>query len=89
MRRLQSTRQFERDLRRAKRRGKRLAKLWTVVDTLCRGDRLERRHGPHKLAGQWSPFRECHIEDDWLLIWRETDDTLILVRTGTHTDLFD
>ena len=52
MRRLQSTRQFERDLRRAKRRGKRLAKLWTVVDTLCsRGDRLERRHRPHKLAG--------------------------------------
>ena len=89
MRRLQSTRQFERDLRRAKRRGKPLAKLWTVVDTLCRGDRLERRHRPHKLAGQWSRFRECHIEADWLLIWHETVDTLILVRTGTHADLFD
>ena len=37
----------------------------------------------------WSPYWECHIEADWLVIWGPEDDTLILVRTGTHADLFD
>ncbi len=37
----------------------------------------------------WSPYWECHIEPDWLLIWDQEHDALILVRTGTHADLFD
>jgi mRNA interferase YafQ len=88
MRRPKTTRQFERDLGKAKRRGKNLVKLWTAVETLLRGDPLAPRHKPHKLSGDWKPFWECHIEPDWLLIWHETDEALILVRTGTHADLF-
>ena len=43
-----------------------------------------RRHEP-RLTGNWSPFPECHVEPDWLLIWSRDKDTLVLVRTGTHS----
>ncbi len=87
--RLLTTNRFEKDLRRAKKRGKDLNKLWNVVERLLAQQPLAPRHRPHRLAGDWSPCRECHIEPDWLLIWDQREDLLILVRTGTHTDLFD
>jgi mRNA interferase YafQ len=46
------------------------------------------RYRPHRLSGNWNRFWECHIEPDWLLIWDEDETALILVRTGTHADLF-
>jgi mRNA interferase YafQ len=88
MRRLKTTKRFERDLRRVKKRGKQLDKLWFVVERLSKDQPLEARHRAHSLSGQWESFRECHIEPDWLLIWRETEEALVLVRTGTHSDLF-
>ena len=89
MRRLKTTKRFERDLKPAKKRGKLLDKLWAVVQHLLKGEPLDPRHRAHTLSGQWRSFRECHIEPDWLLIWLETEDELVLVRTGTHSDLFD
>ena len=77
------------DLRRAKRRDKDLNKLWNVVERLSAQQPLDPRNRPHRLAGDWSPCWECHIEPDWLLIWDQREDLLILVRTGTHADLFD
>lgn len=88
MRRLKTTKRFERDLRRAKRRGKDLERLWAVVERLLRREPLDRRHRAHALSGNWVSFRECHLAPDWLLVWRETEDELILVRTGTRSDLF-
>ena len=88
MRRLKTTKRFEQDLRRAKRRGRNLDKLWAIVETLCAGDRLARRYRPHKLSGEWDRVWECHIGPDWLLLWHETDDAIVLARTGTHADLF-
>ena len=88
MRRLKTTTRFERDLKRATRRGKDLDRLWAVVERLLKGEPLESRHRPHTLSGEWASLRECHVEPDWLLIWRETADELVLVRTGTHPDLF-
>ncbi len=85
MRRLKTTKRFERDLKRVRTR--RLDKLWSVVGRLLNDELLEARHREHTLSGQWQSFRECHIEPDWLLIWREAEDQLILVRTGTHSDL--
>ena len=72
MRRLKTTKRFERDLKRTKKRGKPLDKLWAVVEQLLKDEPLEPRHREHTLSGQWRSFRECHIEPDWLLIWRET-----------------
>ncbi len=87
--RLLTTRRFERDLKRSKRRGKNLDKLWTVVDLLLQEEPLDPRYRVHRLSGEWSGTWECHIEADWLLIWQSRDDALVLVRTGTHSDLFD
>jgi len=86
--RLLTTRRFERDLDRAKKRGKNLNKLWTVVKRLLEEQPLEARHRPHRLSGNWSGSWECHLEPDWLLIWTQEADALVLTRTGTHSDLF-
>ena len=86
---VRATKQFDRDLRRAKRRGENLEVLWRVIEALKEGRRLETRHRVHKLSGDWVGFWECHVEPDWLLIWRLTEDALILVRTGTHSDIFE
>jgi len=88
MSRLKTTKRFERDLKRVRKRGEQLDKLWSVVDCLLRNEPLEARHRAHLLSGEWQSFRECHIEPDWLLIWREIEDQIILVRTGSHSDLF-
>ncbi len=87
--RLLTTKRFERDLKRARSRGEDLGKLWPVVDRLLNERSLEARHRPHRLSGVWSGSWQCHIEPDWLLIWNRNEDALVLVRTGTHSDLFE
>ncbi len=87
--RLLTTRRFEKDLKRDRKRGKNLDTLWSVVERLLSKQPLDPRHRRHRLTGDWSPCWECHIEPDWLLVWDQENDTLILVRTGTHSDLFD
>ena len=87
--RLLTTTQFKKDLRRAERRGKNLEKLWSVVERLLTRRSLDPRNRPHRLAGEWSGCWECHSEPDWLLIWDAQDeDALVLVRIGSHSDLF-
>ena len=86
--RLLTTSGFRRDLRRSRKRGKDLDKLWRVVDRLLKGKALEPHHRAHRLTGQWSRSWECHVEPDWLLIWHVDGNALILTRTGTHSDLF-
>ncbi len=86
--RLLTTGRFERDLKRARRRGKDIEKLHALVDLLLAGEQLPSRCRPHPLSGCWKGFWECHIEPDWLLIWKQDEDSLTLVRTGTHSDLF-
>ena len=86
--RLLTTRRFERDLKRARKRGKDIGKLHAVVETLLKGERLPPRCRAHPLSGDWKGFWECHLEPDWLLIWKQDEDALPLVRTGTHSDLF-
>ena len=80
MRKLKTTKSFERDLKKSKKRGKDLDKLWAIVELLLAGKSLPAKHRPHKLSGDWAPFMECHMEPDWLLIWHISDDKLILVR---------
>ena len=85
----ESTR-FRRDLRRMRRRGKDLEKLKAVVRLLAEEQSLPERHRDHNLVGDWSSYRECHIEPDWLLSYKNNRDegSFTLVRTGTHSDLF-
>lgn len=82
--------QFKKDLKLAKRRGCKIELLQEVVNTLALGQSLDKKYRDHGLAGNYRGFRECHIEPNWLLIYRISQDTLelFLFRTGTHSDLF-
>lgn len=84
-----ATSQFRKDYKRAIKRGKDIAKLDDIIRKLATGEPLDIRHRDHALVGNWASFRECHIEPDWLLIYRIESDVLVLtlVRTGTHGDL--
>ena len=81
--------QFKRDVRRAGKRGKDLGKLRTLLASLVEQEPLSARHRDHPLRGIWKGYREAHIEPDWLLIYSVEGDELHLVRTGTHSDLFN
>ena len=61
-----------------------------IIRALSRGDTLPEKDKDHALSGGWIGHRECHIQPDWLLIYRIEDDILVLTlaRTGTHSDLF-
>lgn len=83
----QST-QFKRDIKRLTRQGADLAKLETVVVCLVAELPLDERHRDHALTGNWRGYRDCHIEPDWLLLYRVVDDELQLTRTGSHAALF-
>ncbi len=82
------TSQFKRDVKRIKQRGKDLDKLKRVLETLVRGEKLAPKYRDHVLVGQYKGTRECHIEPDWLLIYELAEDEIVLIRTGSHSDLF-
>ena len=81
---------FERELKRAERRGLNVDEAEALIVRLSNDEPLERKHHDHSLRGEYEGFRECHINPDWLLIYRKDNDKLILhlTRTGTHSDLF-
>ena len=85
---LEVTNQFKRDLKLAKKRGKNKEKLDEVVEVLLQEKPLPQKYQDHPLSGNYKDHRDCHIEPDWLLIYRITSQNLILVRTGSHSDLF-
>jgi mRNA interferase YafQ len=85
---LRTTTAFERDLRRVGRQGKDLDKLQTIVDRLQAQEPLPARCHPHPLRGNWAGFWDCHVEPDWVLLYKVTDEALVLVRTGSHAALF-
>jgi len=89
MLKLKTHKRFEKDVKLALKRGRKTARLWSVIEKLQTNKPLAAKHRPHRLVGDWSPCMECHIEPDWLLIYFVTDDTLELLRTGSHADLFD
>ncbi len=88
MKRLSQTRQFVRDVRRMRRRGKDIGKLKTVVGQLAQGKALDAKHRNHALTGEWKHYRDCHIKPDWVLIYSMDRNNLRLERTGSHSDLF-
>ena len=79
---------FKRDSKKARKRGKDMRKLSGLIDLLIGGSALPPKYDDHKLAGNWKGHREAKMEPDWLLIYRISNGDLILVRTGTHSDLY-
>jgi mRNA interferase YafQ len=79
---------FRRDVKRLQRRDKDIGKLRAVIIELTNERFLDERYREHPLTGDWVNYRDCHIEPDWLLLYRITDNELQLARTGSHSDLF-
>lgn len=71
-----------------RKRGKDLEKIKAVIDLLVTEEALPPKNRDHKLGGNWIGRRDCHIEPDWIFIYKLTEDELLLERTGTHSDLF-
>ena len=65
-----------------------MALLQQIVDTLRIPDSLPPKNADHNLSGNYAGYRECHVSPDWLLIYRQDGNELLLYRTGTHADLF-
>lgn len=87
---LRITGECKQNLKLCKKRGLPLQELWSVVDKLLRGETLDEHYHAHILTGDRKGQWECHIQPDWLLIWEVRDKELVLVmiNTGTHSDLF-
>jgi mRNA interferase YafQ len=83
------TKQFAKDLKKMEKRGKSLEKIKLILKTLINEERLNAKYRDHKLLGNYKGRRECHIEPDWLLIYKITDSEIIFERTGIHSDLFE
>ena len=81
--------QFDSDIQRIKHRGKNIEKLIFVISIIKQEKRLPKLFRPHKLKGKYNGCWECHIESDWLLIWEFYSDHILLIRTSSHTDLFE
>ena len=87
---IQRTSQFKKDYKLAVKRGRNISKLKEVITLLANGEPLPRKYVDHELSGKYSKYRECHIEPDWLLIYKIDEGVLVLslCRTGSHSDLF-
>lgn len=81
---------FKADYKRALKRGCNPAKLEAILTILQNGGTLPAKNKDHALIGNYKGWRECHIEPDWLLIYKIDGNRLVLLlnRTGTHSDLF-
>lgn len=82
------TRQFDKDVKRMRKRGKKLEKIKIIIRALIEEESVDPIHRDHKLIGNWQGRRECHIESNWLLIYKKEQGRVIFERTGTHSDLF-
>ena len=79
---------FKKDLKKAEMRGKDMEKIFTIIETIRLKRPLDPKHRNHKLKGDYIGLWECHIENDWLFVYKIVNNALFCARTGTHSDLF-
>lgn len=83
------TTRFKKDIKKIKKSGKQdFSKLTEIINKLINEEKLDPKHRDHILTGNYINHRECHIEPDWLLIYKVIDRDLFLTRTGSHSELF-
>jgi mRNA interferase YafQ len=82
--------QFKKDVKRCKKQGKDMSKFKLVHKHLVSGKALPKKYQDHSLTGNYNKHRECHLEPDWLLIYRRNKKQKLIeyVRMGSHTELF-
>jgi len=79
---------FKRDLKKLKSSFRDEDELLAVIEVLAMEQPLGAKFRDHTLTGDYTGCRECHIRPDWLLVYQTTDTELILLRTGSHSELF-
>ncbi len=86
---VRKTSRYKKSIKKMLKRGKDIKKLTNVVLKLANGEQLPPQHKDHPLSGSLAGLRDCHIENDWVLLYEIKDDLLILslADTGTHSDL--
>ena len=84
------SKRFKASVKRCRKQGKDLTLLWDTVQLLIEEGKLPDYYSPHLLRDEYAGYWECHIEDDWLLVWKQNDKklTLVLTDTGSHDSLF-
>ena len=81
------TNQFKKDLKLMKKRGKDIDKIFDIIVSLIWEEPLPVRYREHKLSGNWDDFMECHVESDWVIIYRIDEGKEVSFScTGTHSD---
>lgn len=87
---VKTTNAFDKSLKKCIKRGLDRNLLVNIIDILSKEGCLPAEYKPHKLKGKYIGRWECHIQPDWLLIWDQNDEELVLLllETGTHSDLF-
>ena len=86
---VRATTRFNEEVKKAARQQKEMHKLGAAIDLLQAEEPLPERLFDHPLTGSYAGHRECHLSPDWLLIYKIEGSTLILVRTGSHSELFN
>lgn len=84
------TKQFRKDLKKARKQGKNIDKVLDIIEKLARGEILEEKFRDHGLTGKYVGARECHVEPDLLLVYELVEEILVLdiLRLGSHSTLF-
>jgi len=85
---VRATTRFKKEAKKAARQQKAMQKLADAIYLLQAGEPLPEHNHDHVLTGNYVGHRECHLSPDWLLIYKVEGGTLILVRTGSHSELF-
>lgn len=89
MRKIDQTTQFKRDFKKIAASGRyKKQDFLDVIELLIHDKKLPEKYCDHNLSGNWKNYRECHIKPDWLLIYKQYEDQLLLARTGSHSELF-
>lgn len=90
MKKIVRTGQFKKDYKKLVRQGKDIRELKAIVTKLSKGEKLPPQNKDHKLTGRLGKYRDCHIQSDWILIYQinKKEQELILVRMGSHSELF-
>ncbi|WP_212900175.1 HP0892 family type II toxin-antitoxin system mRNA interferase toxin [Helicobacter pylori] len=85
---IETSKKFDKDLKILVKNGFDLKLLYKVVENLAKEQPLDPKYKDHPLKGTLKDFRECHIKADILLVYLVRGDELILVRLGSHSELF-
>lgn len=90
MKTIRKTTQFKKDFKRYSKDRNKVEALFAIVEKLANGEAIPAEYSPHPLKGRWKNHMECHVQDDYLLIWYDKEKNVIkLVRLGSHSELFE